>query len=257
MPIFQQKKHHLTSSYDKKSAFLRKVFSLFFKTCGIIEEQFFVKKGVRMKKVAVFLARGFEEIEAITIIDYLRRAEIDVTTVAIPEKGSIESTALVMGSHCISVVADMQLNVYLHSVGEHYPDAVFCPGGMPGSINIATCDPAVELIKRMHAAGKLVAAICAAPVVVLAKTGILAGKKYTCYPGMEDDLANYCGSAPKMDALMKDSKLIRGVPFVFDQNVLTGRGPGTAEEYAMEFVRLLTDEATRNRLAKGACQRGY
>ena len=213
--------------------------------------------GKSMKKVAVFLARGFEEIEAITIIDYLRRAEVDVTTVAIPEKGSIESTALVMGSHCISIVADMQLNVYLHSVGEDYPDAVFCPGGMPGAINIANCEPAVDLIKRMHNAGKIVAAICAAPVVVLAKTGILSGKSYTCYPGMEDDLANYCGSAPKMDLAMKDSKLIRGVPFVFDRNVLTGRGPGTAEEYAMEFVRILTDETTRNRLAKGACQRGY
>jgi len=211
----------------------------------------------KMKKVAVFLARGFEEIEAVTVIDYLRRAKVDVTTVAIPEKGSIESTALVMGSHCISVVADMQLNVYLHSIGEDYPDAIFCPGGMPGAINIANCEPAIELIKKMHAAGKIVAAICAAPVVVLAKTGLLTGKNYTCYPGMEDDLANYCGSAPKMEELMENSKLIRNVPFVLDGNVLTGRGPGTAEEFAMEFVRILTDSATKEILAKGACQRGY
>ncbi len=209
-----------------------------------------------MKKVAVLLARGFEEIEALTVVDYLRRAEVDVTTVAIPERGSVESSALVVGSHAIPVVADMQLNAYLYSLkNKMLPDAVYVPGGMPGAANIAFCESAVNFITDCAAAGKLVAAICAAPVVVLAKTGLLAGLHYTCYPGMEEGLSQYCGDPEKMEICMKDSCLERNRPWVFDSNVLTGRGPGAAEEFAMEFVRLLAGEAVASRIHDTACQR--
>ena len=210
-----------------------------------------------MKKVAVFIARGFEEIEAETVVDYLRRAEVDVTTIAIPERNTVESSPLVEGSHAIAVVTDMQLNAYLYSLKDSLPDAVYCPGGMPGAGNIGACDPAIDLLKKMNDAGKMIAAICAAPVVVLAKTGILAGKKYTCYPGMEEGLVNYCGSHAKMQELMKGSSLIRNVPFVHDGNLLTGRGPGTAEQFAMEFVRTLCGEETARRIGTGACQREF
>ena len=95
------------------------------------------------------------------------------------------------------------------------------------------------------------------PVVVLAKTGLLAGRRYTCYPGMEESLAQWCGGADKARECTAGATLVPGVPFVHDGNVLTGRGPGTAEQYAMEFVRLLSDENTRDKVAAGACQRGY
>ncbi|MCR5724252.1 MAG: DJ-1/PfpI family protein [Treponema sp.] len=208
-----------------------------------------------MKKVAVLLARGFEEIEALTVVDYLRRAEVDVTMVAIPDRGSVESSALVVGSHAIPVVADIQLNAYLYSLKNNLPDAVYIPGGMPGAANIAFCESAVNFITDCAVADKLVAAICAAPVVVLAKTGLLAGRKYTCYPGMEEGLPQYCGDDNKMKICMKDSTLIRNVPWVYDDSVLTGRGPGAAEEFAMEFVRLLVGEAIADRVKLTSCQR--
>lgn len=215
-----------------------------------------------MKKIAVFLAEGFEEIEALTVVDYLRRAKADVVTLAVPVgrsglPGTNGNGNIVIGAHGIGVVADEALTVYcagLLSSGK-LPDAVFCPGGMPGAANIAACDTAVELIKSCAQAGKLVTAICAAPVVILAKTGILAGHNYTCYPGMEDGLSKYCGNSEKMCELMKDSCLKRGVPFVTDGNLLTGRGPGAAEQFAMEFVRLLFGAESARVIHDGSCQR--
>ncbi len=208
-----------------------------------------------MKKVVVFLARGFEEIEALTVVDYLRRAAVDVTVCAVPEKGSMESTPIVTGSHGISVVTDMSIGAYLsHKAGE-VPDAVYAPGGMPGAVNVAGCDAVIDLINECAAKGKIVAAICAAPVVVLAKTGLLAGRKYTCYPGMEDNLIEYCGSVQAFEQAMEGSALIKDVPFVFDNNVLTGRGPGTAEQFAMELVRLLCGEGVASKVKEGSCQR--
>ena len=206
-----------------------------------------------MKTVAVLLAPGFEEIEAITVIDYLRRAEIGVTTVAVPAEGTEGTT--VTGSHGIPVVADTTLDAY--RAARTVPDAIYSPGGMPGAANIGANADALDLIAAVAGAGKLVAALCAAPVVVLAKTGLLAGRRYTCYPGMEESLAQWCGGADKARERTAGATLVPGVPFVHDGNVLTGRGPGTAEQYAMEFVRLLSDENTRDKVAAGACQRGY
>ena len=206
-----------------------------------------------MKNVAVFLAPGFEEIEALTVVDYLRRAGVGVTTVAVAEQGKANAQ-LVTGNHGIPVMADALLEDY---AAKALPDAVYAPGGMPGAANIGASEGARALIKRVAANGGLVAAICAAPVVVLAQTGLLAGRRYTCYPGMEAQLAQYCGSDAAAQKQTADSTLLGAEPFVYDANVLTGRGPGAAEQFAMEFVRLLTDEATRNKVAHGACQRGY
>jgi 4-methyl-5(b-hydroxyethyl)-thiazole monophosphate biosynthesis len=134
------------------------------------------KEQDMQKKVIVFLADGFEEVEAITPIDYLRRAGIEVSTV------SVGPNPAVKGSHGISVMSDSTL---LEIGRSRFWDAVLLPGGMPGAANIAASEGAASLLRESAQAGKLICAICAAPAVVLAPLGILAGRRFTCYPGME------------------------------------------------------------------------
>ncbi|MFA6936802.1 MAG: DJ-1 family glyoxalase III [Treponema sp.] len=191
-----------------------------------------------MKTVVVFLADGFEEIEAVTVIDYLRRAGVKVTTLA-----TGKNNCTVEGAHKIFVAADETLLNYLSSSGGKLPDAVYLPGGMPGASNIAECDEAVKFIKQMDEEGRLVTAICASPAIVLPKTGALKNKKWTCYPGMKDNAGSYVSTH-------KDN-----VPFVTDKNLITGRGPGAAEQFAMELVRVLTGESAAQKVKSGACQR--
>ena len=135
------------------------------------------------------------------------------------------------------------------------PDAVYFPGGMPGASNLAANQFLFNLIIKMERKGKLVAAICAAPAVVLAPTGILSNRRWTCYPGMEKNLTEYCGSEIKAQELTENSHHISNVPFVLDNNVLTGRGPGTAEQFAMKFVEILAGEATAEKIRETSCQR--
>ncbi|MCR5124395.1 MAG: DJ-1/PfpI family protein [Treponema sp.] len=208
-----------------------------------------------MSKIAIFLAPGFEEIEALTCVDYLRRANQNVVTVSVPGVDSSEITSVVTGSHGVSVITDQILKDFADDSEDSLPDAIYFPGGMPGASNLAACDYLIDLIQIMEESGKIVAAMCASPAVVLSKSGILAGRKWTCYPKMNENLSTYCGSAEKALELTKDSSVVENVPFVFDKNVLTGRGPGTAEQFAMEFVRILTDEATAKKIHDGSCQR--
>ena len=188
-----------------------------------------------MAKAVVFLAAGFEEIEAITPIDYLRRAGVEVVTAAVPVDG--KSSLLVQGSHKIAVQADTTLDEFMASCKD-LPDCVFVPGGMPGAANVGACELAVDFIKKMFEQKKLVSAICAAPVVVLGKTGVLRNKNYTCYPGMKR-FEDYCGGKEKADELTAGAKLVPDQPFVVDQNLITGRGPGAAEQFAMALVECL------------------
>lgn len=208
-----------------------------------------------MSKVAVFLTEGFEEIEALTSVDYLRRAGVEVVTVSVPSVDSSEITSIVTGSHGIPVITDQVLKDFSEDSEENLPDAIYFPGGMPGVTNLAACDYLIDLIQLMEKSGKLVAAMCASPAVVLSKSGILAGRKWTCYPNMNKDLDKYCGSLEKAKELTENSTHIENVPFVYDKNLLTGRGPGTAEQFAMEFVRILTDESTAKKVHDGSCQR--
>ena len=208
-----------------------------------------------MAKVAVFLAPGFEEIEALTVVDYLRRANVSVTTVAVPEDGATDYDEKVTGSHMIPVIADTTLNKFIDEMDGKEPDAVYFPGGMPGATNLAANQYLFQMITKMDRGGKLVAAMCASPAVVLARTGILSNRKWTCYPGMNNNLAEYCGSADWAKEVMENSKHIEDVPFVLDNNVLTGRGPGTAEQFAMKFVELLAGAETAVRIHDGSCQR--
>jgi DJ-1 family protein len=207
-----------------------------------------------MIQAAVFLADGFEEIEALTVVDYLRRAEADVSMIAVPVV-TMKAPGKPTGAHGITVCADCALEDYLENRGDRLPDCVFVPGGMPGAANLGAEQRVLDFIRTCYNAGKLTAAICAAPAVVLAKTGILAGRRYTCYPGMEDGLSEYCGSPDAMMKCMKGSTLVRGVPFVTDGTLVTGRGPGCAEQFSMELVRILFGDRTAARIHDGSIQR--
>ncbi|GHU73895.1 DJ-1 family protein [Spirochaetia bacterium] len=163
------------------------------------------------KKVIVLLAEGFEEVEAITPIDYLRRAGIEVTTAAVGAGGTDGGTSrTVTGSHGIPVTADAVL-LNLVKAGKTAAsawDAVLIPGGLPGAVNLAASKETGALLKEMAAAGRTVAAICASPAMVLAPLGILAGKRFTCYPGMEKTVSGAQWSA---DTVVIDSNAAGGI----------------------------------------------
>lgn len=161
------------------------------------------------------IAEGFEEIEAITPIDTLRRAGFEVTVAAV---GSSKS---VTGSHGVRLEADTLLKDIKET-----PDAVVMHGGIPGAENLAKSKELLALLSRMKSEGRLIAAICAAPALVLAPAGILGGKKATCYPGYEKEL-----SAGK--AIFSPERV------VVDGQVITSRGPGTALEFSLEIVKQL------------------
>jgi 4-methyl-5(b-hydroxyethyl)-thiazole monophosphate biosynthesis len=179
------------------------------------------------KKAIVFLADGFEEVEAITPIDYLRRAGIAVTTV------SSTGEAVATGSHGIPVRADTTLAALKQGVADL--DAVLLPGGMPGAKNLAACAEVGAFLKAMDGAGKLIAAICAAPAVVLAPLGLLSGRRFTCYPGME--------------AGVSGARWVEE-PVVVDGNCITSRGAGTAARWAFAVIEQLLSRADADRVAQ-------
>jgi protein deglycase len=173
--------------------------------------------------VVVPLLPGFEEIEAVTIIDVLRRAELRVL---------VASTAPgpVRGSHDVEVVADSALA----SIAPEAVDMIALPGGMPGAANLAR-DPEVQrLLRDLAAAGKYTCAVCAAPIA-LAAAGVHRGKRVTCYPGFESKLE---GGTTVEDRV------------VVDGTVVTSRGPGTALEFALTLVEILRGKTARAELAK-------
>ena len=124
--------------------------------------------------VLVLLAEGFEEIEALTVVDILRRAEVDVKTVGVGSKN-------ISGSHSIKVECDLQLS---DEIFNKDISALVLPGGMPGTLNLEKSEAVIKLVKKTHDKNVLIAAICAAPSV-LGKLGLLKGHEATCYPGFE------------------------------------------------------------------------
>ena len=165
--------------------------------------------------VYVFLADGFEEIEALTPVDLLRRAGADARLVSIyPERSNVT------GARRISVNADMTINETHPGKG----DIVVLPGGMPGTVNLLECEALMKIVDDHNAAGERIAAICAAPARIFGERGLLAGKKATCYPGMEDMLK---GAVAVTDSVITDG------------NITTSRGLGTAVDFACELIRLL------------------
>ncbi len=169
-----------------------------------------------MKKAAIFLADGFEEMEAIAPIDILRRAGIEVDTV------SINSDLKVIGAHGLKVETDINIK----DVNVDLYDAVICPGGLPGSTNLRDNDKVISIIKEANSNGKLIAAICAAPIVLDA-AGVL-DVNYTTYPTVEKGI--------KSGTYQTDKKV------VLDKNIITSAGPSTATDFAIEIVRYLLDD---------------
>ena len=165
------------------------------------------------KKIAVHLADGFEEIEAISIIDVLRRAGLSVVTVSVT--GKLE----VNGAHQIKVLAD----VLFENVDYSRIYMIVLPGGMPGASNLNAHEGLRQQIKIFVAEDKQLAAICAAPLV-FGNLGILEGKQAVCYPGFESNL--------------KGADILQ-VPVVESGNIITGRGPGVAIQFALKIVEKL------------------
>lgn len=178
-----------------------------------------------MAKALVLLAPGFEEIETCTIIDILRRCGVKVIVAGlVPNQ--------VIGSHELRVIPDLSIEeVYIEDF-----DAIVCPGGYPGYENLRKDEKVMSLVKEAFNQGKLVAAICGAPVV-LSEAGILKGKACTIYPGMEDELKKGGGIPEK------------GI-VVVDGNVITSRGPATAFAFALKLAEKLVRKETVDRVIK-------
>ena len=179
-----------------------------------------------MKKVYVFLADGFEDVEALIPVDVLRRGGVDVVTVSTTGQPIVES------AHGVGIRAD----VLFDACDFADADLLMLPGGMPGASNLYAHEGVCQALLAQHEKGKKIAAICASPAVVLAPLGILDGKNATCYPGFEDALyeANYTGDLVTVDG-----------------TVTTGEGPAAAFSYAYELLSQLVDKGISDQIAEG------
>ncbi|MCR4440480.1 MAG: DJ-1/PfpI family protein [bacterium] len=166
-----------------------------------------------MKKVLVPIANGIEELEAVTVIDVLRRAGAEVTVAAV-------DNLQVVASRGTKLVADVPIGACEMLTF----DLIALPGGMPGAEHLRDCAPLVRLLKEQASSGRLYAAICAAPVVVLQHHGLLTGRRATAHPSFAPRLTNQEAVEERV---------------VVDGNCVTSRGPGTALEFALSLVELL------------------
>lgn len=176
-----------------------------------------------MSKVYVFLADGFEEIEGLTVVDLLRRAKIDLTTVSVMGREEIT------GSHQITVKAD----TLIENIVPTEEDMLVIPGGMPGTLHLRDCEALSGFLKAANEKESQIAAICAAPTV-FGSLGFLNGRKAICYPGMEDGLV---GAEVTVE------------PVVTDGHITTSRGLGTAIPFALRLISILKDEETARAIA--------
>ena len=179
-----------------------------------------------MKGVYIFLANGFEEIEALATLDVLRRGGVDVKTV------SVLYDKFVTGSHKTTVVADMTYGEFKAEVqldGTDESDVMIFPGGMPGTRNLAENGEIINFMRLHYAEGGAVAAICAAPGLVVSQLPSLQGKHFTCFDGFED--------APVARGGIYEQK-----PAVRDGNLITGRGAGCAVEFGLAILAHLKGE---------------
>lgn len=175
------------------------------------------------KKVLIAIADGSEEMETVIPADVLRRAGADVTLASV---NKLEITA----SRGIKLIAD---KLIAECEKENF-DLIVLPGGMPGAEHLRDSVILKNMLQKQAAAGKLIAAICAAPVVVLQHHGLLDGKKATCHPALLHELKN----SSKERVVISD-------------NIITSQGPGTAAEFALKLVELLIDAKTAQKVASG------
>ncbi len=174
-------------------------------------------------KAVVPLAEGFEEIEFSTIVDILRRAGIDVAVAGLKE-------GIIDGAHGVRVTPDTLID----KVGAGDFDVIILVGGNPGFVNLGKSEKVLKLVKEMCDKGKYVTAICGAPSV-LAKAGVIQGKRATVFPGMEGTLTG---------AQYRDEKV------VVDGKIITSQGPGTALEFAVKLVEVLAGKDKAREVTK-------
>lgn len=177
--------------------------------------------------VYVFLADGFEEVEALTPIDLLRRAGVTVQTVGVTGK-------TVTGSHGVPMVADL----LPEAVDLKQADMIVLPGGMPGTKNLYASDVVRAAVTEMIETDRYVAAICAAPSIILGGMGVLQGKRATCYPGMEDGMTG---------------AQAQPLPCVQDGKIITGRGAGAAFDFALTLCAALVGQEKADQIADAVC----
>ena len=178
-----------------------------------------------MKKVYAFLATGFEEVEALAPVDVLRRGGVDIQTVSITGQREVE------GAHGVTILADLLLDECPFDDA----DLLMLPGGMPGAQHLDSCLPLQQALVQHHRKGRLVAAICAAPMV-LGHLGLLQGRRATCYPGFQSHLTGAEYTAELVTV---------------EDNIITGEGPAASLPYAYTLLATLTNDATANQVAEG------
>ena len=181
-----------------------------------------------MKDICVFFGTGFEELEALSPVDILRRAGLPVKMVSIYEPENGKKT--VTGSHGIEIGMDACLS----EIDFDRVEMIVLPGGMPGTRNLEACAPLMEQVKAFAEAGRPLAAICAAPTV-FGHLGLLTGKTAGCYPGMEGDLTGACVSYD---------------PVSVDGNIITARGAGAAIPFALAILAFFEDEKRAAEMAE-------
>lgn len=174
--------------------------------------------------IAVFFAEGYEEIEALTVVDLTRRAGIETWMVSITEEKKVT------GSHGIEVSMDKTLA----EVDFNEVDMIVLPGGMPGTLYLEACEPLMEKVKEFDKAGKYISAICAAPTV-FGHLGLLEGKKACCYPGMEDGLENA--------EVTYNSTAVA-------EHILTSRSMGTAIDFGLQIIAVFQGSEAAEDMAK-------
>lgn len=178
-------------------------------------------------RVAILLGNGYEEIEALTVVDYLRRADIAIDMV------SITGSLMIKGDHGILVTADL----LFEEMDKEVYDLIVTPGGYPGSEMLAEHEGVLNLLRQQHESGRYIASICASPIVLEAAglTGELIG---TCFPGLEGDKVHF--NVHKEDIVVHDET----------QRIITSRGPATAVYFALEIIRHLKGETVRDEIAE-------
>lgn len=182
-----------------------------------------------MDKLGIFFGEGYEEVEALTVVDLCRRAGLEIDMISISDDRTVTS------SHGVTVAMDKVLK----DVNFQEYTMLILPGGMPGTKNLEACAPLMEQLDNFYHSGKWVAAICAAPSI-LGHRGYLKGRKATCYPGFESQL---------------EGAQVTYTPAETDGNVITGRGMGCAIPFALSIIEVLKEKAEADKQAESICFR--
>lgn len=185
------------------------------------------KSTLVVKKALVPIANGSEEIEAVTLIDVLRRAGIEVCVASVEDYLKVTaSRGVVLEADCF--VADSLIDTW---------GLIALPGGMPGAERLGACAKLTQLITKQQESHSLLAAVCAAPAVILGRNHLIKGYRATCHPSLQDELARY-------------ATLVTDQSVVSDRNLITSQGPGTSMLFALTLVSALLGDDHAKRVAK-------